>query len=81
MKITDTTALNVLVRTSHEGTTESDLFHSGLYDIDLHIQRLRQKGYHIQERRAVAPNNTHEMRWFINLQQIQDRTKVKGSKV
>lgn len=73
MKITDTTALNVLVNHSREGATESDFFHSKIYHPSDTLTRLRQKGYHIQERMAIVAGNAKEMRWFVDTQQVRDR--------
>lgn len=48
MKITDTTALNVLCRCSDRGADQSDFHHSGVVNIQDAIHRLRSKGYRIQ---------------------------------
>lgn len=71
MKITDTTALNVLCRTSDVGTTESDFFGSGVYQIRDAIDRLTQKGYSIQTRKVTIPNGQPEVCWFISLRSVQ----------
>lgn len=70
-KITDTTALNVLCRTSQQGTTEADFYHSKVYQVKEAIDRLTQKGYKIQTRRVTNGYNQGEMCWFINLKEIQ----------
>lgn len=73
MKITDTTALNVLVRNGVQGATESDLFHSKVYLVRDTIHRLRQKGYRIQERASTTPMNAKEVRYFVDIEQVRER--------
>jgi two-component SAPR family response regulator len=68
MKITDTTALNVLCRHSDRGANESDFFHSKVYTIKDAVQRLRQKGYRIQQRGEL---------YFIDLEQVKSQAKAR----
>lgn len=71
MNIVDTTALNVLCRTSATGTTESDFFHSKVYWPKYSIERLLDQGYRIQTRSVVTPSGK-EMCWFINLDHAKE---------
>lgn len=80
MKITDTTALNVLVNHAKEGADESAFFHSKVYNVKDTIHRLRYKGYRIQERSSLIANNVREMKYFVDLDQVRERALMRRGK-
>lgn len=73
MYLVPTTALNVLCRDPRHGATESDFYHSKVYNPGLAIEALRRKGYRIASRLEVGPEGgPPEPRYFIKMEEVRE---------